>query len=85
METVLKVVPSQLSSFKERKVSLKRLKLTRQENKELDSRSKQLLKDVEQLVRELTDFRFEHPEFAKPVMLMEIELLDAFPEANPDR
>jgi hypothetical protein len=75
----------ELKIFHERRKRLVGLKLTREgRENELDLRSKQLLKDVEQLVRELAAFRLEHPESADLLVKMENQLLDCFPEAHPD-
>lgn len=80
--------PSELVSFRERTKLLTGRGLTRElkdKKLQLDARSKHLLSDVEQLLRELSDFRFEHPESTELVMRLENMLLRAFPEADPDR
>jgi hypothetical protein len=81
--------PPELGELRDRKVTLLKLKkLTREmtnEGLQLDARSKQLLADVEQLLRELIDCRFENPDFDEQIMKMEVEILARFPEADSDK
>ena len=81
----------EVAQVRRKKASLSALKLTRDEKKgELDPRSVQLLKDVEQTIRDLDRLRFEaldvveDPEFAVKLMAEAVDLLNKFPEADPD-
>ncbi|MDP4001603.1 MAG: hypothetical protein Q8P69_00970 [bacterium] len=73
--------PPGLRELRDRKVSLVRVKVTHKDGKP-DPRSEKLLGDVADLLKELEDFRFAHPESTEMVMKIENDLLDAFPEAE---
>ncbi len=44
-----------------------------------------VLADVEATLKAMGKFRKDHPDYAGVVMNWEVELLDAFPKADPDR
>ncbi|GEM_PF-5559840 len=73
--------PPELRELRDRKVSLVKIKVTYKDGRP-DPRSEELLKDVANLLRELEELRFKHPELAEMVMKIENDLLDAFPEAE---
>ena len=51
----------------------------------MNPNNEQVQADVEATLRAMGRFRASHPESAGIVMNWEVELLDAFPKADPDR
>ena len=74
MKVEMKTPQEQLTSFRQQKARLLKL----------NSSDRAVRQSVEKLVREMTNFRFEHPEFAETLMEWEVELLNNFPGINPD-
>ena len=74
MKVEMKTPQEHLTSLRDQKIRLLKL----------NSEDSGVRLSAEELVREMTNFRIEHPEFASAIMHWEVELLNGFPGINPD-